>query len=164
MAVARAIAGWGRLATDITHLVVTTNSSAHAPGADLQLAMLLGLRPTVQRTLLYLHGCFGSCSALRVAKDLAKNNRGARVLVASSEVTTLLTFRAPDEDHLDALVAMALFGDGAGAAVIVAGDPTPVEHPIFPGNVARDRACLVYAARDKRHGARHICRGPCASP
>ncbi|KAG0530037.1 hypothetical protein BDA96_05G149800 [Sorghum bicolor] len=132
-AAARAIAEWGRPATDITHLVVTTNSGAHAPGADLRLAALLGLRPTVQRTLLYLHGCFGGCSALRVAKDLAENNRGARVLVASSEVSTLLAFGGPDEDHLDALLATALFGDGAGAAVIGVGDgdPTPVERPIF---------------------------------
>ncbi|XP_066338172.1 uncharacterized protein [Miscanthus floridulus] len=127
-AAARAIAEWGRPATDITHLVVTTNSSAHAPGADLRLAALLGLRPTVQRTLLYLHGCFGGCSALRVPKDLAENNHSARVLVASSEVSTLLAFRGPDEAHL---VAMALFGDGAGAAVISAGDPTPVERPVF---------------------------------
>jgi predicted naringenin-chalcone synthase len=130
-AAARAIAEWGRPATDITHLVVTTNSSAHAPGADLRLAALLGLRPTVQRTLLYFHGCFGGCSALRVAKDLAENNRGARVLVASSEVTTLLTFRAPEEAHLEALVAMALLGDGAGAVIIGAGGPTAVERPIF---------------------------------
>ncbi|KAF8700868.1 hypothetical protein HU200_034234 [Digitaria exilis] len=33
----RAIAEWGRPATDITHLVVTTNSGAHIPGVDFQL-------------------------------------------------------------------------------------------------------------------------------
>ncbi|CAO2147116.1 unnamed protein product [Urochloa humidicola] len=75
-AAARAIAEWGRPATDITHLVVSTNSgAAGTPGADHRLAELLGLRPSVQRNLLYFHGCYGGCSALRVAKDLAENNR-----------------------------------------------------------------------------------------
>ncbi|KAJ1275706.1 hypothetical protein BS78_05G156500 [Paspalum vaginatum] len=116
-AAARAIAEWGRPAADITHLLVATNSTAHAPGADLRVAALLGLRPAVQRTLLSLHGCSGGCSALRVARDLAVSSRGARVLVASGEVVTSLSFRAPDEASPEAHVAAALFGDGAGAAV-----------------------------------------------
>ncbi|XP_040384485.1 bisdemethoxycurcumin synthase-like [Oryza brachyantha] len=129
-AAARAIAEWGRPATDITHLVVSTNSGAHSPGADVRLAALLGLRPTVQHTVIYLHGCSTGCSALRLAKDIAENNRGARVLVACAEVT-LLAFMAPDEAHLDTLVAMSLFGDGAGAVVLGADPRSPVECPIF---------------------------------
>uniref|UniRef100_A0A0E0AKR6 Chalcone synthase n=1 Tax=Oryza glumipatula TaxID=40148 RepID=A0A0E0AKR6_9ORYZ len=46
-AAARAVVQWGRPATDITHLVVTTNAGAHAPGADVRFAALLGLRPTL---------------------------------------------------------------------------------------------------------------------
>ncbi|RLM57971.1 bisdemethoxycurcumin synthase-like [Panicum miliaceum] len=104
----RAIAEWGRQAADITHLVVTTNSGGNEPGADLRLARLLGLRPT----------------------DIAENNRGARVLVACAH-STILPFGAPDEAQLDALVAMALFGDGAGAAIVGADPTNPVERPIF---------------------------------
>ncbi|TVU39037.1 hypothetical protein EJB05_12439, partial [Eragrostis curvula] len=74
----KALAEWGRPATDITHLVVTTNSGAHIPGVDLRLVPLLGLRPSVRRTMLYLNGCFAGAAALRLAKDLAENNRGAR--------------------------------------------------------------------------------------
>ncbi|BAF28370.1 bisdemethoxycurcumin synthase-like [Oryza sativa Japonica Group] len=129
-AAARAIAEWGRPAADVTHLVVSTNAGAHAPGADARLAALLGLRATVQRAVLYMHGCNAGCTALRLAKDIAENNRGARVLVACAEVTLPL-FAAPYEARLDALVAMALFGDGAGAAVVGADPTTPVEHPIF---------------------------------
>jgi len=81
----RAIAEWGRPAADITHLVVTTNSGAHMPGVDFRLVPLLGLRPTVRRTMLYLNGCFAGAAALRVTKDLAENNRGARVLVVCAE-------------------------------------------------------------------------------
>ncbi|XP_066338173.1 bisdemethoxycurcumin synthase-like [Miscanthus floridulus] len=129
-AAATAIAEWGRPAVDITHLVVATNSGADEPGADLRLAMLLGLRPTVRRTLLYLHGCSAGLVAIRVAKDIAENNRGARVLVACAHAV-LLSFGAPDEARLDALVTTALFADGAGA-VVVGADPTlPVERPVF---------------------------------
>ncbi|TVU39032.1 hypothetical protein EJB05_12433, partial [Eragrostis curvula] len=74
----KAIAEWGKEATDITHLVVTTNSGAHVPGVDFNLIPLLGLKPSVRRTMLYLNGCFAGGAAMRLAKDLAENNRGAR--------------------------------------------------------------------------------------
>jgi bisdemethoxycurcumin synthase len=124
-----AIAEWGRPATEITHLVVTTYSGAHMPGVDWLVASLLGLRPTVRRTMLYMNGCSSSCVALRLAKDMAENNRGARVLVACAELT-LAHFRAPHEAHVDTLILQSLFGDGAGA-VIVGADPVSAEEPDF---------------------------------
>ena len=129
-AAGRAIVEWGRQAADVTHLVVATNSGADEPGADLRLARLLGLRPAVRRTLLYLHGCSASFVAMRLAKDIAENNRGARVLVSCAHAA-VLPFGAPDEAQLDALVATALFSDGAGAAIVGAGPTDPVERPIF---------------------------------
>ncbi|MCI14552.1 chalcone synthase 1-like, partial [Trifolium medium] len=67
---------------------------------------------------------------LRLAKDLAENNIGARVLVVCSEIT-VVTFRGPNENHLDSLVGQALFGDGA-SSVIVGSDPdTTIERPLF---------------------------------
>ncbi|TKW30279.1 hypothetical protein SEVIR_2G025600v4 [Setaria viridis] len=117
-AATEAIARWGRPATDITHLVVATSSEARAPGADLGLAALLGLRHDVRRTVLQLNGCSAGCAALCLAKDLAENNRGARVLVACVELT-ITSFRAPREDDtFDTLIPQALFGDGAGAVVV----------------------------------------------
>uniref|UniRef100_A0A0D9WZN5 Chalcone synthase n=1 Tax=Leersia perrieri TaxID=77586 RepID=A0A0D9WZN5_9ORYZ len=128
-AATKAIDRWGRPATDITHLIVTTNAGAHAPGADVRLATLLGLRATVRRTMIHLNGCSAGAAALRLAKDLAENNLGARVLVACVELT-VLTFRGPDRPHT--VTCQALFGDGAGA-VIVGADAAvqPVEHPLF---------------------------------
>ncbi|CAN6372229.1 unnamed protein product [Urochloa humidicola] len=130
-AASRAIATWGRPAADITHLVVSSNAGAptQEPGADFRLAGLLGLRPSVRRTLLYQHGCSAGLAALRVAKDIAENNRGARVLVACTQAHLLL-FSSPNEDHIDQLVIMALFGDGAGA-VVVGADADPAERPVF---------------------------------
>jgi predicted naringenin-chalcone synthase len=124
-----AVAEWGRPAREITHLVVSTYSGAHMPGVDFRLASLLGLRPSVRRTMLYMNGCSSGSAALRVAKDIAENNRGARVLVACAELSLIL-FRAPHEAHVDTLVMQALFGDGAAAAVVGA-DPVSVEQPDF---------------------------------
>ncbi|XP_062187967.1 bisdemethoxycurcumin synthase-like [Phragmites australis] len=126
----KAIAEWGRPATDITHLVVTTNSGAHIPGVDFRLVPLLGLRPSVRRTMLYLNGCFAGAAALRLAKDLAENNRGARVLVVCAELTVLL-FSRPEEGCFQTLINQGLFGDGAGAVIVGADPVTAVEHPVF---------------------------------
>ncbi|OAY67505.1 Chalcone synthase [Ananas comosus] len=126
----KAIGEWGRPKSDITHLVFCSTSGVDMPGADYQLIRLLGLRPTVKRVMLYHQGCFAGGTVLRVAKDLAENNRGARVLIVCSEIT-VVTFRGTDDVHMDNLVGQALFADGA-AAVVVGADPLPgVEKPLF---------------------------------
>uniref|UniRef100_A0ACD5WFZ7 Uncharacterized protein n=1 Tax=Avena sativa TaxID=4498 RepID=A0ACD5WFZ7_AVESA len=126
-AATKAIAEWGRPATDITHLVFSTYSACQAPSFDLQLATLLGLRPTVSRTILSLNGCYGGGRALHLAKQLAENNHGARVLVACAELT-LVCFGAPDGSNL---IGTALFGDGAGAVIVGAGPFSEGERPLF---------------------------------
>ncbi|KAI9120716.1 hypothetical protein K1719_007749 [Acacia pycnantha] len=129
-AAVKAIKEWGQPKSKITHLVFCTTSGVDMPGADYQLTKLLGLRPSVKRLMMYQQGCFAGGTVLRLAKDLAENNKGARVLVVCSEITAV-TFRGPSDTHLDSLVGQALFGDGA-AAVIIGADPDPVvEHPIF---------------------------------
>nr|WLY76785.1 chalcone synthase [Panax quinquefolius] len=129
-AASKAIKEWGLPKSKITHLIFCTTSGVDMPGADYQLTKLLGLRPSVKRFMMYQQGCFAGGTVLRMAKDLAENNAGARVLVVCSEITAV-TFRGPSENHLDSLVGQALFGDGAGA-VIVGSDPDmSVEHPLF---------------------------------
>ncbi|KAG0477856.1 hypothetical protein HPP92_012575 [Vanilla planifolia] len=116
---------WGRPASSITHLVYVSSMELRIPSGDLYLASRLSLRPDVSRVVLYFLGCYGGVSALRVAKDLAENNPGSRVLVVTSE-TTALGFRPPSTDRPYDLVGAALFGDGAAAAVVGA-DPDPEE-------------------------------------
>nr|AFH68066.1 chalcone synthase [Pyrus pyrifolia] len=129
-AATKAIKEWGQPKSKITHLVFCTTSGVDMPGADYQLTKLLGLRPSVKRLMMYQQGCFAGGTVLRLAKDLAENNKGARVLVVCSEITAV-TFRGPSDTHLDSLVGQALFGDGA-AAVIIGADPVPeVEKPLF---------------------------------
>nr|AYK27184.1 chalcone synthase [Juglans sigillata] len=129
-AASKAIKEWGQPKSRITHLVFCTTSGVDMPGADYQLTKLLGLRPSVKRYMTYQQGCFAGGTVLRLAKDLAENNRGARVLVVCSEITAV-TFRGPSDSHLDSLVGQALFGDGA-AALIVGSDPdTSIERPLY---------------------------------
>ncbi|XP_051178065.1 chalcone synthase 1-like [Lolium perenne] len=126
----KAIKEWGQPMSKITHLVFCTTSGVDMPGADYQLIKMLGLSPSVRRVMLYQQGCFAGGTVLRVAKDLAENNRDARVLVVCSEITAV-TFRGPTETQLDSMVGQALFGDGA-AAVIIGADPNmAIERPLF---------------------------------
>ncbi|XP_074582432.1 chalcone synthase 2-like [Curcuma longa] len=129
-AAVKAIKEWGQPKSKITHLVFCTTSGVDMPGADYQLTKLLGLRPSVNRFMIYQQGCSAGGTALRLAKDLAENNRGARVLVVCSEIKAM-TFRGPSDSHLDIMLGQALFADGAGA-IIVGADPDPAtERPLF---------------------------------
>ncbi|VFQ72705.1 unnamed protein product [Cuscuta campestris] len=126
----KALMEWGQPKSKITHLVFCTTSGVDMPGADYQLTKLLGLTPSVKRLMMYQQGCFAGGTVLRLAKDLAENNCGARVLVVCSEITAII-FRGPSDTNLDCLVGQALFGDGA-AALIIGSDPLPsLERPLF---------------------------------
>ncbi|MFS7984718.1 Chalcone synthase 1 [Helianthus anomalus] len=76
-AAVKAIKEWGEPKSKITHLIFTTTSGADMPGADFQLVKLLGLHLSVKRFMMYQQGCFAGATALRLAKDLAENNKGA---------------------------------------------------------------------------------------
>ncbi|RWW87186.1 hypothetical protein BHE74_00004012 [Ensete ventricosum] len=129
-AAAKAIKEWGRPTSDITHLVFCSAAGVDIPGVDYRLLQLLGLPVSVRRVMLYNVGCHAGGTALRVAKDLAENNKDARVLVVCSELNVMF-FRGPDDDHFENLIGQALFGDGA-AALIVGADPVQgAEKPIF---------------------------------
>ncbi|KAF5951604.1 hypothetical protein HYC85_009548 [Camellia sinensis] len=121
---------WGRPISGITHLVYVSSSEARLPGGDLYLARGLGLSPETHRVMLYFMGCSGGVAGLRVAKDIAENNPGSRVLLATSE-TTIIGFRPPNPERPYDLVGAALFGDGAGA-IVIGSDPIPsIERPLF---------------------------------
>ncbi|XP_061343712.1 type III polyketide synthase B [Gastrolobium bilobum] len=124
------IKNWGGSLSDITHLVYVSSSEARLPGGDLYLARGLGLSPNTQRIMLYFVGCSGGVAGLRVAKDIAENNPGSRVLLATSE-TTIIGFKPPNADRPYDLVGVALFGDGAGAMIIGSDPILETEKPLF---------------------------------
>ncbi|XP_024020301.1 chalcone synthase 2 [Morus notabilis] len=127
-----AIKEWGQPKSKITHLIVNSTSGVDMPGADYQLIKSLGLERSVKRVMLYHQGCFAGGTVLRIAKDLAENNPGSRVLVVCSELT-IPTFRGPSEDDSASLVGQAIFADGASAVIVGANVPDEgsVERPLF---------------------------------
>ncbi|XWS25049.1 hypothetical protein CRYUN_Cryun27aG0037300 [Craigia yunnanensis] len=127
----KAIKEWGQPISKITHLIFCTSSGINMPSADHQLAKLIGLKPSVQRFMIYQQGCFAAGTALRLAKDLAENNAGAQVLIVCSELM-LVCFHAPSETHLDILVGSAIFSDGAAAVIVGANPKTNInQRPLF---------------------------------
>nr|ADN26593.1 type III polyketide synthase [Polygonum cuspidatum]ADN26594.1 type III polyketide synthase [Polygonum cuspidatum] len=127
----KAIKEWGQPISNITHLVMCTNSGTDIPGADYHLAKLLDLSPSVKRVMIYQPGCHGGGTVLRLAKDFAENNKGARVLVVCSELITH-GYRGLIETSIDTIVQQVLFGEGATAAIVGAHPNLTVnERPIF---------------------------------
>ncbi|WZZ16694.1 hypothetical protein YC2023_109783 [Brassica napus] len=81
---------WGQPKSKIKQVVICTTSGVDMPGADHQLTKLLGLRPSVKRLMMYQQGCFAGGTVLRLAKDLAENNRGARALFRDGAATLIV--------------------------------------------------------------------------
>ncbi|KAL6495365.1 hypothetical protein OROGR_029928 [Orobanche gracilis] len=126
---------WRRPKSDITHVVYVSSSEIRLPGGDLYLSSELGLRNDVGRVMLYFLGCYGGVTGLRVAKDIAENNPGSRVLLSTSE-TTILGFRPPNKARPYDLVGAALFGDGAAAVIIGSNPVAGIECPFMELNYA----------------------------
>ncbi|MBY0312773.1 MAG: type III polyketide synthase [Phycisphaerales bacterium] len=100
----------------ITHLVTVSCTGFAAPGVDMVLIEALGLAPSVQRLNIGFMGCHGGVIALRTARDLAiAGGPECRVLVVCVELCSL---HLQYSDRPGQIVANALFGDGAAAAVV----------------------------------------------
>ena len=100
----------------VTDLVVVSCTGFSAPGVDVALVRQLGLAPTVRRTMIGFMGCFGAIIGLRSAVGACAVDSRAVCLVVCVELCTLHLRPDPGADNL---VASALFGDGAAAAVVV---------------------------------------------
>ncbi|KAJ8647970.1 hypothetical protein MRB53_000993 [Persea americana] len=66
--------------------------------------------------MLYFLGSSG-VAGLHVAKDIAENNPGCHVLLATSETPTI-GFKALNANHPYDIVGAVLFGDGTGAMIL----------------------------------------------
>ncbi len=107
---------------DVDHVVSVTTTGLMTPSLEAHLAQELPFRPDLKRSPLFGSGCAGGAVSLARAADYLQGHPKEVVLVLSVELCSL-TF-LPQERTMTQLVAAALFGDGASAAVL-AGD----EHP-----------------------------------
>lgn len=114
----------GVSAHDVDCLVFTTVTGASAPSVDALLIERLGFRQDVKRLPLFGLGCVaGAAGIARLADYLAGHPDDLALLVAV-EVCSLTIQR--DDESMANIVASGLFGDGAGAVVMV-GENVTVE-------------------------------------
>lgn len=107
-------------AAAVTHLVTVSCTGFAAPGVDIALIRGLGLPATTERVHVGFMGCHGALNGLRVARALAAAEPHATVLVCAVELCSIHYHYGWDPKRV---VANALFGDGAGAAVVRADGP-----------------------------------------
>jgi len=111
-----ALAEAGLTARDIDTIVMVSSTGVATPSIEARMLAGLGFRPDVRRVPVFGLGCAGGVSGLSLAARLADASPGSHVLLVVIELCTL-AFR-PDEMSKSNIIATALFGDGAAAAVL----------------------------------------------
>lgn len=112
-------AGWQ--GWEIDHVIFVSSTGLATPTMDARLINRLGLPSSTTRLPLWGLGCAGGAAGLARARDYCLAHPEARVLLVALECCSL-TFMPGDRSRKN-LVAAAIFGDGAAAA-LVAGDET----------------------------------------
>ena len=103
-------------ADEIDHLFFVTTTGLATPSLDALLAARLGMRLNVRRSPLFGLGCAGGAGALVRANDVLRQAPKEKALVVSLEICSLV-FSTRAKTATD-VVGVALFGDGAAAALL----------------------------------------------
>src|SRR5947209_17337495 len=112
----RVLCSTGRDKGDIDSIVVVSTTGIATPSLDALLIERMGLRRTVQRLPIFGLGCAGGVLGLAHAASQAAVAPGETVLFLVVELCAL-SFRRDDWSKSN-IVATALFGDGAAAALL----------------------------------------------
>jgi len=123
----QAIEEAGLTPNQIDSVVCISTTGLSTPSLEARLIGRLGLKNSVRRLPVFGLGCAGGVIGVTRAADLARAYPGSRVLVMVVELCAL-TFRPQDTSKAN-VIASALFGDGAAAAVLQSGEPD--EKPIL---------------------------------
>ena len=129
----------GLVPGEIDGVVTVSTTGIATPSLEARVGPQLGLRDDVRRVPVFGLGCAGGVSGLATASRLAIAEPDSKWLLVTIE-TCSISIRLDSNDPA-AVVATALFGDGAAAAVVTAG-----EH-----SLARIRAPRKAVARYSAH-------------
>jgi alkylresorcinol/alkylpyrone synthase len=103
----------------IDGIVTVSTTGIATPSLEARALTKVGFRPDVRRVPVFGLGCAGGVNGLSIASRLASADPGTMWLFVTVE-TCSISIRL-DSDDPAAVVATALFGDGAAAAVVTSG-------------------------------------------
>src|SRR6202046_1734770 len=114
--------------SDIDTVVTICPTGIATPSLEARVARRMGFRSDVSRVPVFGLGCAGGASGLSIASRLAQARPGTNILLVAVELCSLALRH--DELTKANIVAVSLFGDGAAAIVLRAGDggATRIEH------------------------------------
>jgi alkylresorcinol/alkylpyrone synthase len=107
-------------ACDIDTVVTVCSTGIATPSLEARVARVIGFRSDVTRVPVFGLGCAGGVSGLSIAARLAQARPGSNVLLVAVELCTLAL--RPDQLTKANIIAISLFGDGAAAVILRAGD------------------------------------------
>jgi alkylresorcinol/alkylpyrone synthase len=110
----------GLAANEIDGVVTVSTTGIATPSLDARVASRIGFRTDVRRVPVFGLGCAGGVNGLALASRLAVADPGSAWLFVTVE-TCSISIRL-DSDDPAAVVATALFGDGAAAAIVTTGE------------------------------------------
>ncbi|TXL71398.1 type III polyketide synthase [Vineibacter terrae] len=134
----KAVADAGLTLGEIDQVVTVCSTGVATPSLDALLMERLPLRDDIGRLPIFGLGCAGGVTGLGVAARLARATPGTNILFLVVELCTL-TFRSGDRRKAN-IIATALFGDGAAAAVVRAQD------------IANDNPVILHAGEQRWPG------------
>ena len=116
----KALDAAGISAADVDTVVTVSSTGIATPSLEARAAQRVGLPANVERVPVFGLGCAGGVSGLSIASRLAQSRPGTVVLLVAVEICTL-AFRLDLLSKAN-IIATALFGDGAAACVLRAGE------------------------------------------
>src|SRR6202140_4055296 len=116
----KALASANLTGGDIDTVVTVCSTGIATPSLEARVARAMGFRSDVMRVPVFGLGCAGGVSGLSIASRLAQARPGTNVLLVAGELCSLALRH--DELTKANIVAISLFGDGAAAIVLRAGD------------------------------------------
>jgi alkylresorcinol/alkylpyrone synthase len=105
---------------DVDTVVTVCSTGIATPSLEARVARAMGFRSDVMRVPVFGLGCAGGVSGLSIASRLAQARPGTNVLLVAIELCSLALRH--DELTKANIVAISLFGDGAAAIILRAGD------------------------------------------
>jgi alkylresorcinol/alkylpyrone synthase len=119
-AAGKALASAQLSGSDIDTVVTVCSTGIATPSLEARVAGRMGFRSDVMRVPVFGLGCAGGVSGLAIAAQLAQARPGTNVLLVAVELCSLAL--RLDELTKANIVATSLFGDGAAAVILRAGD------------------------------------------